>query len=234
MCLGSFSRSSVEMMSLSNVVAWSCLGLLAGCAAAPENGGSARSANASQSWQALFNGRDLSGWEVVGAGNWTVEDGEIVVRREPGQAGAGWLVTERDYGDFKLRLKFKTRDEHFNSGILIRDPAHAKKGRPAFSGYEIQIFNGNGESEHNTNGAIYDVARSYYRAVKLNEWHEFEVHCIGDHIVTYMDGEKMAEAHSQRSSRGGIGLQLHGGREETEMRWKDIEILEMPEVTEHQ
>ena len=29
-------------------------------------------------WVPLFNGTDLNDWEVVGAGQWTVEDGEIV------------------------------------------------------------------------------------------------------------------------------------------------------------
>ncbi len=181
-------------------------------------------------WEPLFNGKDLAGWEVVGAGEWTVEDGEIVVRRNPNQSGAGWLVTKKDYDDFKLKLKFKTRFENFNSGILVRDPGHAKIFRPAFNGYEIQIYQGQGGSERNTNGAIYDLARSYPKKMDRDAWTEFEIHCIGDHVVTFMNGEKMADVHSRRSYMGGIGLQLHGGREEVEFRWKDLDIMELPET----
>lgn len=38
----------------------------------------------------------------------------------------------------------------------------------------------------------------------------------------------MAETCVRRSNRGAIGLQMHGGNDPTEYRWKDIEILELP------
>jgi len=40
----------------------------------------------------IFNGRDLSGWMVLGDADWHVEDGMIVSTR-----GEGWLVTEKEY-----------------------------------------------------------------------------------------------------------------------------------------
>lgn len=79
-------------------------------------------------WQPLFNGRDLSGWTVRckpedrGRTWWRVEDGTIVAD----SMGAGnhdyiWLVTDREFGDFKLRLEFQAyRDCPGNSGIQIR------------------------------------------------------------------------------------------------------------------
>ena len=96
-------------------------------------------------WRPIFNGKDLSGWEIVGAGDWKADDGQLVLRRKPGERGAGWLVSRDDFSDFKLRLKFKSKLEHFNSGILLRDPGHAKRFRPAFNGYEIQIQQGTKE-----------------------------------------------------------------------------------------
>jgi hypothetical protein len=182
----------------------------------PANGG----------WTKLCNGRNLDGWEKVNTGGtWKVENGIIIARRDPPDKGASWLVTKKDYGDFILRLKYKSAYEKYNSGVLIRDPAHAKLNRPAYSGFEVIIAQG--QKDENTNAAIYYEANAYTQVLHAGGWAEFEIRCIGDHIVTYMNGKKMAETHSRRSYRGGIGLHLHGGEEPAENWWKDLEINEL-------
>jgi hypothetical protein len=180
-------------------------------------------------WKPLFNGHDLDGWEPVHAGHWGVEQGAIVAHSKPHEASGGWLVTKKDYGDFVLRLKFKPNSLDFNSGILVRDPAHGKLGRPAFNGFEVQIAGGTGKDENPT-GSIYDVARAYQREIAVHDWTDFEIRCIGDHIMTYLKGEKMAETHTRRSYRGGIGLQIHGGNGPANYMFKDIEIAELPDA----
>src|SRR5581483_2185584 len=144
----------------------------------------------------------------------------------PPDRGASWLVTKKAYGDFILRLKYNSAYEKYNSGVLIRDPAHAKLNRPAFSGFEIIVAQG--QKDENTNAAIYYVSNAYPQVLQAGEWAGFEVRAIGDHITTYMNGKKMAETHSRRSYKGGIGLHLHGGDEAAENWWKDIEIKELP------
>ncbi len=71
-------------------------------------------------FRTIFNGQDLSGWQVEGGDptTWDVEDGSIV--------GSGWdyrtrshLVTDREYSDFVLRLEF-TLAPGGSSGIGIR------------------------------------------------------------------------------------------------------------------
>ena len=76
---------------------------------------------AAAGWQPLFNGRDFSGWEQVGKAVWTIEDGAIVGRPRPDDYGTGWLVSLKEYADFRLRLKFRITAGG-NSGIGIRDP----------------------------------------------------------------------------------------------------------------
>lgn len=183
---------------------------------------------AAPGWKPLFNGRNLDGWEVVNAGNWTVENGQIVVRRLPNDTRGGWLVTKTDYRNFVVRLKFKPGSDAFNSGVLIRDPGHAKVSRPAFHGFEIQLQQG--EPDPNSNAAIYDVARAYPKLIEPQAWSEVEVRCEGDHIETFLLGQKMAETHTRRSFFGAIGLQMHGGKEPVEYRFKDIEIRGLPDT----
>ena len=56
-----------------------------------------------EGWRTLFNGSDLSGWNVVGDANWRIE--ERAARADRGTA-ASFLVSEDSYGDFDLELEF--------------------------------------------------------------------------------------------------------------------------------
>lgn len=78
----------------------------------------------------LFDGRSLAGWTIKAVaedrpravGFWKVEDGAIVAD-SIGQKGHDyvWLLTDKDYGDFVLRLKFQVaRDVKGNTGVQIR------------------------------------------------------------------------------------------------------------------
>ena len=90
--------------------------------------------------QTLFNGNDLTGWRAMFGGSldaWAVENGEIVVA----QAGrGGWLRTERMYRDFELEFDFLIPPGG-NSGVGLRC---SSVGDPAFSGFEVQIFDSHG------------------------------------------------------------------------------------------
>lgn len=107
-------------------------GPLAGCLAcgilAVGSGCASRGRTESDPWRTLFNGRDLAGWVVKckpadeGRGFWSVEDGCIAADSlgRPDHDYV-WLVTEREYSDFILRLRFQAyRDSPGNSGVQIR------------------------------------------------------------------------------------------------------------------
>jgi len=53
-------------------------------------------------FETLFNGIDLTGWTAVPE-HWTVEDGELV-----GDGSGTNATTREEYGNFELRLEFKT------------------------------------------------------------------------------------------------------------------------------
>ena len=58
---------------------------------------------------ALFNGKDTAGWVQVLDSKWTVEDGVLLARQDPKgrRDGESWLITEKDYTDFLLAVKFR-------------------------------------------------------------------------------------------------------------------------------
>lgn len=173
-------------------------------------------------WRPLFNGKDFTGWEQVGKALWSVKDRVIVGSSDPANPGTGWLVTKKEYGDFRLRLQFWITPGG-NSGVAIRDPSRARGPRtPAHMGYEIQIL----DVAHavNPTGSIYDVAPAPDGKIKSGQWNEFLITCRGSHIEVALNGEKVAEADNDRSGRGTIGLQMHS--KNMTVKFKDLEIEE--------
>ena len=58
-----------------------------------------------EQWVGLFNGKDLTGWTNVGHEKWTVENGVIHGKGESKEYG--YLMTEKDYKDCWLSLRYK-------------------------------------------------------------------------------------------------------------------------------
>src|SRR5262249_26030526 len=87
-----------------------------------------------EGFKALFNGKDLTGWKIHGGklASWGADKGVLFVKG----GGGGWLMTDKEYGDFELRLEFKV-PKGGNSGVALRSPL---KGDPAYTGMEIQIL----------------------------------------------------------------------------------------------
>jgi len=76
----------------------------------------------------LFDGKSLNGWQVKaqkkdqGKNFWSVENGAIYCNSMGDtEHGYVWLLSENEYGDFELRLKFRVSREHKgNAGVQFR------------------------------------------------------------------------------------------------------------------
>ena len=66
----------------------------------------------------LFNGKDLTGWNIHGTELWYVEDGLLVCESGP-EEKYGYLSTKKFYDDFILTLEFK-QEANGNSGVFFR------------------------------------------------------------------------------------------------------------------
>src|SRR5439155_3353549 len=106
----------------------------------------------SDGWKELFNGKDLTGWEHVGPGGFTVEDG---LAKPHGGMGLLWWTGEK-VGDSVIRVVFKTEKKDSNSGFFIRVPDRpTEPWMPVYRGYEVQIDNV-GDDYHCT-GDLYSL-----------------------------------------------------------------------------
>jgi hypothetical protein len=183
-----------------------------------------------EGFQPLFNGKDLTGWKVFGGKMdvWKAEPGLLVVDGK----GGGWLMTEKEYGDFELRVEYKV-PKAGNSGVALRAPL---KGNPAYEGMEIQILgdpwykdskNFKGLKPTQLTGSIYDVVPPAKEAIKpAGEWNRMRIVAKGRQITIEVNGTKIVDANLDdlkehyekhpglQRTAGHLGLQSHDGRVE--------------------
>ncbi|HZT82182.1 MAG TPA: DUF1080 domain-containing protein [Gemmataceae bacterium] len=175
----------------------------------------------------LFDGKDLKGWKVLGGRMeaWTVQDGLL----HSTGSGGGWLMTEKEYGDFELRLEYRWEKDGGNSGVALRAPM---KGDPAYQGMEIQLIDDqNYEKVHKyklkptqNTGAIYDVVGpSKLPGKGPGVWNKMRIVARGRHVTVELNGEKIIDANLDDykakyekhpgllRAKGHLGLQSHGG-----------------------
>lgn len=180
---------------------------------------------------ALSNGESFEGWE----GNldvFRIEDGAFVGGTlDAPVARNEFLCTEREFGDFELRLKFKLVGKGANGGVQIRSrriPDHHE-----VIGYQADLGDG-------WWGCLYDesrrnrvLARSNWPELKevlrRDDWNDYVIRCEGRRIRLWINGLQTVDYTEEDQSlqqHGIIGLQVHGGPP-SECWYKDIRIKEL-------
>jgi glucose/arabinose dehydrogenase/mono/diheme cytochrome c family protein len=179
----------------------------------------------------LFDGESLAGWRKIGGeSTFHVARGDIVGVNGPG--ANTFLRTDREFGDFILRLQFRW-DEPGNSGVLFRAAQRDGDGRAYGYQYELD------HSERAWSAGIYDEARRGWlfdlenhpearSAIRLDDWNDLEIEARGPRLKTRLNGVAVADLVDGLDARGYIGLQVHSG-EQGVMRWRHIRLRELPE-----
>jgi len=175
-------------------------------------------------WAALFNGRNLAGWQVVGDPKdcWTVTDGKL----HPTVKG-GWLSTVEQFADFEIELEFMLAPGS-NSGLFLRAP---HTGRTSRSGMEIQLIDETSEKyadleDWQRSGALYHVQAPQAEAFTAAEqWQTLRVRAEGRQLTVWLNDTEMVDANLDdypdkeeehpglKRPSGYIGLQNYGGRD---------------------
>jgi len=142
------------------------------------------SAQDSDAWRPLFNGKDLDGWAHVGPGRFVVEDG---VLRTEGGMGLLWYTREK-FADTTLRIVYRAPkpEDAGNSGVFIRIPEKpTEPWMPVNKGYEVQIDESD-DDLHRT-GVLYSFTKARGRPT-LREWNTMEITLDGDRTVVVVNG----------------------------------------------
>jgi type 1 glutamine amidotransferase len=179
----------------------------------------------------LFDGKSLDGWKGK-AGLWSVKDGAIAGSTGPdGIKGNTFLVSEGQYENFVLRLRFKFSGTG-NSGIQFRSEQVEKPEDFVIKGYQADIGEGYYGSlyDERRRGMLAEARKDWVaRFVEKDEWNTYEISAIGNQITLRLNDlttVRFTEKDDAIPRRGVIALQLHGGPA-MEIHFKDIAIREI-------
>jgi len=175
----------------------------------------------------LFNGKDLTGWNIHGTEKWYVEKGELICESGPDKQ-YGYLSTAKDYKNFILTLKFK-QEADGNSGVFFRSriPEGVK-----ISGWQAEVapinMHTGGIYESYGRGWLIQPKAEDEKYLKQGEWNEYKIKVVGDEVTTWLNGHQMIYLKDEKIGQGEgfIALQIHDGGG-IKVKWKDIDIEEV-------
>ncbi len=163
---------------------------------------------AEESFEPLFNGKDLSGWKVPENNIWyLVEGGILKIRSSPDQKGSV-LWTEQEFENFVVELEFKFIAGTVDSGVHVKS--------------EDQIQIGiSGSLKRDMTASPYIPGKGYpveaegvKELLKLDDWNQMRIEVRGMEYAVTLNGKKVMTYKSDTGKeKGPIGLQLHGGKD---------------------
>lgn len=184
-----------------------------------------------QTWQPLFNGKDLKNWEKQGGNAEYKIEGDVIVGTAVLNSPNTFLCTREKYRDFIFEVDVLLPN-HLNSGIQFRSNLNEKG---IVYGYQCEIdpsarkFSG-GIYDEQRRGWLYPMSRNEKsrNAFDLATWNKFRIECLGNEIRTYINGKMCSYLVDDLTSEGFIGLQVHsiGGSEKGYLvKWRNPRIL---------
>lgn len=171
----------------------------------------------------LFNGKDLTGWNIHGTELWYVEDGLLFCESGP-EEKYGYLSTKKFYDDFILTLEFK-QEANGNSGVFFRSTLEGTK----ISGWQVEVA-----PPGNDSGGIYEsYGRGWLikpdpekdKVLKMGDWNRMKIKVVGDKVTTWLNGTRMISFTDEKIGRGkgSIALQIHDGGG-IKVRWRNLKV----------
>lgn len=159
--------------------------------------------------QPIFNGRDLSGWEVP-EGNvwWSVKDGICTGQSDAKKTGS-ILWTRKTHKDFVMEFDFRMGTEGvIDSGVFLRTDHE-----------QIQIGI-SGSLKRDMTASPYIPGKGYpveadgvAELLKADDWNRMRIRAVGPAYRVWLNGKEVMNYTSETAVESGqIGLQLHPGR----------------------
>lgn len=177
-------------------------------------------------FEPLFNGRDMSGWNV--APGWKAEKGELFTSG----ANATDLFTREEYGNYILRLEYKL-SKVGNSGVLVR--FGREDGRRG--GFEVQLlapWTPYRDDLHCTGSMYGHVPVTNRPDETTGVWHSMEIVCDRRYVVVSVNGApsswtQMDQVPSLRDKNlaGLIGFQGNHSDSTQWVRFRNVRIRDL-------
>jgi hypothetical protein len=192
--------------------------------------------------QSLFNGRDLSGWDVDAPAAdsnvrlrspFVVRNGMLVSLGEP----RGHLISDSTYRNYRLEIEYRFPGKPGNAGVLV----HASTPRALYGMFpksiEVQMESGNAGDfwcivenirvpdmvRRRGPPAEWGVTEGKARRIvnltdnsekPVGEWNTMVIDVINRSIIVWVNGARVNEGSDATADRGRIALQSEGSEVE--------------------
>ena len=202
-------------------------------------------------FKAVFNGRDLGGWEGS-PDYWSAEAGCLVGKAD-GSLKFNRFLTWRGgtLRNFELRVRVNVSPAG-NSGLQYRGTERPDLGESVVTGYQCDVvadrpdYNGMLYEERgrrilahtgekvviDSKGQPWAVGQFPLRAFRPGEWHDYRVLAEGNHQRHWIDGHPTADVidldEAGRKLGGVLAVQVHVGPPMT-IRYKDFFLKTLPD-----
>ncbi len=172
-------------------------------------------------WRPLFNGRDLTGWRIVGSSPKAyaaIENGEMVGHMVRGTPEHTFFCTEEKFGDFILEVD-SFQSGGFNTGILFRCVETPANASVRLHGYQVKIDPS--PTRRWTGGIFDDYGKNWLwlytlehderarTAYQFNKWVRIRIEAIGGTLKVWVDGIPTTHLVHDKYTRGTIAFKIH-------------------------
>jgi hypothetical protein len=173
----------------------------------------------------IFNGKDLSGWQVPDGNNeagwYKALDGVLKIQSGPQKKGS-ILWSKKKYRNFVVEFEFRMGEGRVDSGIHVRTKDQIQIG---ISG----SLNRDMTCSPYIPGKGYPVeAKNIKKLLRPKDWNTMRIQAIGKEYTVWLQGEKVMTYKSDSAiDEGPIGIQLHGGRNMS-IDYRKLKLAELP------
>jgi hypothetical protein len=211
----------------------------------------AQSAKPPEGFRAIFNGKDLTGWDGS-AKYWSVEDGCLTGVTDGSLKYNRFIVWRGGKPrNFEWQVKVKVTPGG-NSGLQYRSTERPDLGETVVVGYQCDVV----ANRPDYNGMLYEergrkilahtgekvvidpqgqpwVVGSFpVKEFKAGEWHDFRVLVEGNRHRHWIDGQPTVEVvdldTQGRKLEGVLGMQVHVGPP-MKIRFRDMYLKDLPD-----
>lgn len=174
----------------------------------------------------IFNGKDLSGWQVPDPNPfWRVEDGVLIGESDAARKGHV-LYTTKAYKDFIIELEARWAGD-IDSGIMLRRPELQLQigiSRSLKKDMTCSFYT-NGKEKYPEAGQVKDLEKF----LKPGDWNKIRLQAKGDTFDVWLNEQKVVQYKDPRfPDPYAIGLQIHPGLK-MKIEFRNIRLKDLDE-----
>lgn len=182
----------------------------------------------------IFNGKDIDNWVGHKDKYWSVKDGVIIGHNSEKVPVSTYLLTDKNYSDFRLVFDFRLgKENEMHSGIAMWGKVAPDKGdKYTYAGHLVMFPSTYGFYDLYGRAMIHQNNDKAKLVNKQHDWNHIEILAQGNRIRVAVNGALISdwrEPLPERIKEAPIGLQLHSNDKPQTVEFKNLSLEVFPE-----